>query len=420
MSLWAKRGSFALPTSVNAAFDVTDGTIPEAGKVLFLYCSGLTANSNSTANDLEAYGMATSSTSRCTVAIADNDVADPTVSGKSLRDTACLVLLSNGTPTIDAVCDFVSFLSNGFRLNVSDAPTTAVLVHYLVLGGSDIESAQIVTFNALAGTGNQSITSVGFQGDFVQFMSGLGTATGESTTAKVSMGAARSSTERFAQDSLSVTGKTAVDCNVNRDDTKCLLTHNETASGTATNIGIADFTQFTATGFDLNWTQASPAAYKVFALVLKGANLKCKVGLLASRTGAGNFATTTGMGVPPVALLGFSNSKTGTGNANAQDDAWTFGATDGTTTSCVGGSNNDAATASQAKRLMATPFHRFQGNDGAGIVTRSDLSFTSFDSNGFTLNYTADSVATRGCIYVAFGSFVASAEIPILVQARYP
>jgi hypothetical protein len=75
------------------------------------------------------FGAMTSATAQFVVANADDGNVSTTNAGRVARfGTECICLLSNGTPTIDALAKFVSFNADGFSDRL-DGPARLVRPH---------------------------------------------------------------------------------------------------------------------------------------------------------------------------------------------------------------------------------------------------------------------------------------------------
>lgn len=142
-------------------------------------------------------GFAVSSTSRCALAIASDDNVASSNAGRSHRDTKCITFLASGTPTVDGEADLV-LLGEAITLDWTDAPSSAWLVHYMAMGGDELEAVKVGKFQLNTSTGNQAVTGVGFKPDCVIFASIGSNSAPPADVAGLflSIGAAVSATER--------------------------------------------------------------------------------------------------------------------------------------------------------------------------------------------------------------------------------
>jgi hypothetical protein len=172
----------------------------------------------------------------------------------SLQRTDNVILLSSTACAIDALAAFNGFSSNGFSLNVSDAPAAATPIFYLAIKGG---SYQVGNFSQPTTTGTQTISGLGFQPNSVVLFSDnqvAGTALAAPST--FSIGAANATTSRAAvwgQSRNVDPSQTAV----YTDNSKIMIMRTLSGTGGAGTINAqADFNGFTSGGFQLNWTTA--------------------------------------------------------------------------------------------------------------------------------------------------------------------
>jgi hypothetical protein len=162
--------------------------------------------------------------------------------------------LSSTACAQDALAAFNGFTSDGFSLNVSDAPAAATPIFYLAIKGG---SYAVGNFLQPTTTGTQTISGLGFQPNSVVLFSRnqvAGTSlTGPST---FSIGAANATTSRAGVwgQSRNVDPSNAA---VYTDNSKIMIMRTLSGTGGAGTINAqADFNGFTSDGFQLNWTSA--------------------------------------------------------------------------------------------------------------------------------------------------------------------
>lgn len=110
----------------------------------------------------------------------------------------------------------------------------------------------------ISGTGSQSYTGVGFQGNDLQLT--VGGKSGSSTVTQFCIGNADGTRQNYVASFGDGTGHKST-----RSNSFCIL-HYERVSGTITEVLKASFTSFDADGFTLNVTTAN-ANYSVNATV---------------------------------------------------------------------------------------------------------------------------------------------------------
>src|SRR3990170_1096808 len=192
------QGSFVANTATgNQTIDTGSG---ETMKALILYGTLQTA-SGFAAGCYGFVGYCVSATQRYCMSWAMDDAQTSTQNGSGMHALAINLFDDGTTPTINGSADFVDFTTGGagrFTINWTNAPTSAWIIHYVCVGGTDITNAFVGQYAAkLTPTGNRDDTGVGFQGDLVLFAGVAQTATGVSANTHCFMGAAKSSSLRY-------------------------------------------------------------------------------------------------------------------------------------------------------------------------------------------------------------------------------
>lgn len=332
------------------------------------------------------WGVATSSTARgCIVSASDWNTSH------NIALTNVCVSQRNSGGTVSYAADFVSMDADGFTVNFSTANAFAYVINYLAIGGSDV-SAIVLTNTTPAGTGNQAWTGAGFQPSAVLIAADATTAQ-TNRYAHLAIGAANSTTSRWAVH----TGMFSAGTTANR----VVLTNAVTAriSPTANSIIYqADLNTFGSDGFTLNYSTAA-TGYTMVALCL-GGTAQYKAGTITQRTSTGSQAT-TGVGFQPVGLhtVGLWTATAGSIQSSPTDMGDSTGAASSATARAVVATNEGSTQG--ATRLDRT---RIYARTSDTPTTVAEADFTSFDSDGFTLNYgTADTNAYY-IGYLAVGS----------------
>jgi hypothetical protein len=150
LALNVQKGTITAPAAVGSVtYPLPAGFDPKA---IILWTTGQTADGVTDASALFSIGAATYDGSvvqqwYSTVWSQDNNATSETCRGTNVN--ACLKGYSGfatTTVTVDFIVTFTNFgsgASSGFTLNWTDIPATAgVLVHYMVLGGSDLAKAR--------------------------------------------------------------------------------------------------------------------------------------------------------------------------------------------------------------------------------------------------------------------------------------
>jgi hypothetical protein len=415
MALEIVKGTFLCPTSVNATFDVTNASITQAPLAVLFFSTQQTADGVTT-NAPSTVGMATNrggSVQQCVVAAMSNEFEPPTSgtrastsnTGRAARTDAVFVGLSSGSPAVDCLASFVSFLANGFRLNFSDAAGTAgQVVHYIALGGTDLTDAKVGAHTVVRTTaGTEATSGVGFAPDALITLSGTNAASPSAVEDPTSFGfAAR--LPSITQGAVAWFDKDAsanMSCANSARSDSCVIIPGLTAAIE----GWAAMSSFGADGFTLNWLDPVSTANNrtFFYLALQGGQYKIGAQAAPASTGSVDY---TGIGFTPKGVL-FAASNMVTDNANSTtlvDSGYGMGASDGTAGGSIANSQQDGNANSMAHRSHSTVrvIQLVKGTTTPTISVSAGL--TSLASDQFTLNWiTVDASNLRRWYYLAIG-----------------
>ena len=261
----AKAGSFRL-TATSGTQDVTGvGFQPDFAMFLWTFTERA---DTSTSNAEIGLGFAVSSTKRGAIVANSEDGRSTMDTWQQQRTDACILLLDPTSGAQDAVVDFNQFLADGFRLSKSDAPAADTRIFYLALKGGYYD---VGSFNSPTSTGNQDITSVGFQPRLVMLATqGRSASTSIGTTSELAFGAATSSTERGTTWFEDPTGLSDSDNEMETLNTKIIQWRDRTAANTFTLRGSADFVSFLSNGFRLNWGNVETSGRQIIYVAFGG------------------------------------------------------------------------------------------------------------------------------------------------------
>jgi hypothetical protein len=391
MAFEVKKGSFACNTSTGNQVITGVGFQPKA---LILWTALMTAEGFA-AENRGAIGMAVSTSSRRYTAWACNDAVG--ISDTSLRVDNLLIGLLSSSGVVDAAADLVSFDSGGFTMNWSDAPGSAWIMHYLALGGSDLTNVFIKTFNTPTASGSVPYTGVGFLPDcLIGLWSLAGTVlpyAGANAVQAVSFASSAS-----AEQSCGFGDEDAQDISRGRQWLRPLFVRASDAQDGGERLE-GDLTSLDADGFTINYTASITFAMPMAVLCLKGGQYK--VGTDTQRTSVGTKAT-NGVGFQPTGLLLLSANAVGNAADDATKSKHSIGAVSSGVEGCSWFESVDALDTSDTNSSSTTGKVIRTATSVSTIDAEADLS--SFDSDGFTLDWTTADATAREFAYLAFGS----------------
>jgi hypothetical protein len=250
-------------------------------------------------------------------------------------------------------------------------------------------NVKVGSFTGSGSTGNQAVTGVGFQPSLVIFWWNLATADGSAIDAIFGFGAGISSSDRRAGGNFSQDAVTSSANNAWNQSATCIYAPGGTPR--------ADFVSQDSDGFTINWAVSSVVVINYLAL--GGSDLtNAKTGAIAAKTTTGNQAY-AGVGFQPTCLILFAGKYSTDPLDQATNGAAMIGfATSATARGCVSWRNKNGANPQVAKHRQSKTKCAISLTD-AGVFTEAD--FVSFDTDGFTLNFTTAGGSADVCYYIA-------------------
>lgn len=264
-------------------------------------------------------------------------------------------------------------------------------------------SVKVGTFQSIAGTGNQSITGVGFTPkSLIIWSHELNSLNSFSSDAVFDIGFASStSAERF-HGMYNFDASASADCTETRTNVNIIGIDFDIDNVIDTR---ANLTTFGSDGFTLNWTANSAGLTRYNYIAIGGADLTDTAsGQITAPSSTGDQAT-TGVGFMPDFVLFLADNMTA-----AQDDQ-TVSNTGSVALGCMNDVGEQAAIAVIAEDAVATmETARYQRDDKClAIFTKNndaslshEATFVSMDSDGFTINYSTAATADKRIMYLAF------------------
>jgi hypothetical protein len=393
----AHQDSFVLNTSTGDQSITGVGFTPK-----FVMFWGTRQTSTGYAAGIQFFqGVATGASEQWAHAAASDDAAANANAGRTLDTAACILGSSNGTPTADLVAALTTFDVDGFTINISNAPTGAYIVHYLALGGASF-TAKAGTINS--GTGSVAYTGIGFT---VTGLMLAGSASG--VHANFNFGWSSGASNEASMAYRERDAQAAADCVSSQYGDRTLDSVN--SSNTAS-FRVAEVTAFGSDGFTLNWTTGG-AAFAWPYVAFGGESVY--VGIETQKTSTGTKAT-TGVGFEPAGILLFSTGRVNSASVIDGDSRFSFGGA-----SAVGAEGStwirsvDAALTMDTDQRTVTD--KIIGFADSGTTTVAEADLSSFDSDGFTLDWTTADGTAREFSYMAFGPASAGAAPTIRMLA---
>lgn len=321
-------------------------------------------------------------------------------------DSIVFTLNLTGTlETQESKASFVQWLSNGMRINWSDAPAAAFKIHVLFLGGSDLTNVKVGTALISDGSagGSTGITGVGFQPDCLMFLSSVNSANNIVTRGTFSIGAALDSSNQWTQSLAIEDTPTTMDTWQRYDHNDCISVQ---GGGDGALVYQASLASMDSDGFTINETVDDLSAIPIFYLALKGGSYA--VGNNTEPGSTGNQTVTTNKDTKAVMIFG---NDTSTENSDQPDCMLTIGA--GTSSServcgCLHDTDN-VGTSINANRYESSAI--YLNITAAATVSSStvddEADLNAVASDGFTLSWSNVGQA-RPFRYITFGAGASS------------
>lgn len=389
MAFSRATGSFLTGTGAIGTTITVTTTDPDTGdfqpKAVILWWIGRTdaTDAAGNANMRRGFGVFTSATDRRCIVETSNTGAAAGNSSTYIHDAACIVNVPPITSAIDGILDVDAILTNGFRLIVEDVMPADVRVFYLALGGDDLTNAETGIWTGPTATGDQDITTVGFQPDCLIIFSECNTVNppdGQGDESRMMISFVDDAGNAVVWAGGTDVGSASMDTSSYCRGGECMA--NLSHSDLFVMFNRATFVSYLSNGFRINWAKAADLNEKHQFLALKG--LKTQVGNLLTQTDTTTDIVESGFGFSPKATLFLSaNRAENTAEAPSGHDNYSLGcALSATSRSAVFSLDEDNLANSEVS--TAHEFDAVYGQlDGTPAVVGL-MDYKSTDSDGFT------------------------------------
>jgi len=281
---------------------------------------------------------------------------------------------------LQAEADLKSFDADGFTLTWTTNNASAFIIKYIAIGGDDI-TADVFEFTQKTSTGSQSVSTSLNTADFVLLASiGNNVKNSVITSMLATVGMASGPSNEgatcvFAADNAG----TSVTNRFQRTNRVHLVGTNDSPQTTQAQ---AEFTNFTTTGFDLNYLNADASARYIFGLTIKGGTWE--VGNDVTKASIGTQAYTTT--VKPVGMFQFSTANIVNSLVATQTKLALGGSSGATESEGVSVTDEDAqGTTDSYRRSSSTYLMNLLNTTDGSVIDRASLD--SFNATDFTLNF---------------------------------
>jgi hypothetical protein len=350
------------------------------GKAVILWDAIQTTAEGEASDALFSMGLSDGTNNNAISWKAKNGQSTTLASRTWLNNVALLVWCSDDSSVRTEVTGVAFNSTPNMVLTFNSNPPGAYKINYLLIGGDEVTNVFVGSDTMPASNGTKSVTNVGFQGDFVLFLTNYRTSSGYTNGGGFGIGAAVSSTRRWALTGFVSNGQSS-----QPTDANSILYNDECVSylgGSGSVILEADFAQWTANGFDLDVTRAGSAVYFSY-LVVQGGQWDAAV---QPKPATATTQAMTGMPFQPKALAVAMSSPTATSSVTANAIS-SFGAATGTSARAFGSAFHDTSINTVAKHDVMSNAIMHELNATA------NADFTSFNSDGWTITWDASGTA---------------------------
>lgn len=398
MSVETKVGSLTVPAAPGSQVITGVGFTPKA--ILFWSTGSDKAMGTWSNGYFCLMGMSTGPTNSYAICTAGQAGLSTTETARRMVDAAITFTNTAATDTI-AQAQISAFSSDGFTLNWTNLTSmTGTVVHYMVIGGSDITGAKVVNWTFPLSVGTSSVTGVGFKPDLV-FHMGTGDATGvppkTNGHAIFAFGAMNKHGQQWANGYYSADAVSPTNTGRWQNVDACFG-----RVWNATLDAQAHFVSMDPDGFTTMFSTVTGAANNAFSLCLQGVSSKIGSFVKTQVAGANGPQTIERTEFNPRGLLVTSQSDQQRGDTSVQA-YFQVGATDGSDQRTAGMQDTHTSNPSNSKSAYRNDalISEADGMTSTGEWTRA--SFTSFNPDGFSLTWPINLVYPAEYLYLAIG-----------------
>ena len=338
----------------------------------------------------------------------------------------CISILNTSNPaTIDGEADWDAWITDGVRIDWTNAPGTAVLVNCILIGGSDVV-ANVIEKNLGSTVGVETSIAHGLGETPVMafFLGTNGSPTGVSTNWMMNFGCMTFQSSTITQRvhiSFAADAQTTMQLTGYLPTTRCFGSLSSASPSRSWECTTVD-------GTNIGLTHRGPNAFggdvQTLAIGFGAAANEVELASFDSRTTTGTTAITTANSWKPQFIL-LNESPLEAENSFANDstaEGTSLGIIDADNEYCVAASGTDAAADSDCKSVTSNKAMRFI--NGAGTVMQEASILTgsgSINSDGFTIDVTTENLTTATkCWWLAVEEDAAggiTANIGLLTEA---
>ncbi len=397
-----------VPTS-GATFDVTISGFGDVQAVIGVLGNTPT-NDTAAADGIMSVGFLDrqGTPNRGSAAIFSEDGVAVTVTGRTRRTQFMRVVEKTGTLLLDF--DFNSYITDGVRFDINNAPTTATLCTFYFIGGTDVSDTYFGVHNLGTGTSAQDITAPGFEPTVVFGLNiGAGGTTTE-TQSLLSFGIATNNTP-IEQGCVNVYSKHQQSTTVTRSSLLNNRFLTQTVESESYNVTVSDFD---ASGFSVTSSSSASSDDIIYLAIKATSTPSVSLDFIDGPTATGDYTYSAPSFRPASGLLAMTNNTT----LNTIQDGMSFClygfSADNEDSNSVSGQNGSANAVAKCS-ISEGLYHLDQ--DGTVL---HDGKFNYFDSTGGSITFTTAPGTARKMMLLSIGQIPGTTNTAPVLDSAIP
>ena len=356
-----------------------------------------------------SYGMSDGTRQWCARSASENAVT-PQDSGNEF-DTDEIVTIQDANGTEDWSAAFDSFITDGVRLNFTNAASNAEHLTIILIGDT---TNLYVGNTTLSGTGAHDITAPGFKGNLLFGCTNFRTVTTPQSYVSINLGFAHNN----SSDVVTQAGVTFWENNATNPTQAQQYVRDSDMHYYVSTAEAWTAESFDANGFSINTGAIDPGGdYFGYMIIDTGNTNGVKVSVEDSPTSTGDWSVTSPGFTPQFGML-LAMFPTAVDTRLDAPAGLSVGAFDANNEAVVGVMSQDEYTSSSNEKSNYATNQSVQLYSDTGL--EAEGAFSSFDANGYTINFpTTVNGTTRKWVSLAIEEDVTPVTIGTKINLEY-
>jgi len=354
-------------------------------------------------------GFTDGDTDKALLAAGEDFLANPDTFSRATSDR-CIAIIDPTTKVVASEAILKTMDSDGFTLTWNPNNAGVPVIKYVAIGGAAI-TTEVGVFQEPSGTGTQNVATGLDSANFVMLMgTGSGTEDANTDDASLSLGMASGSLNQGVTVITDEDAPASGNANANRyqrtDNIYAVIDPNaETVTAEA------DFTGFTSSGFNLNWTGTPSTSREIYYLTVKGGQWEVGNGTFPTSVTNKTFTTT----FKPIGLFHFGFGRAASTSVEV-DASFSLGANDNTTEAGVSVNSEDANASSNVARIISATKSLLTLSFVPATLDEAEL--LSFNDTDFKMDFTKNDSTAKEFLWFVVGDVAVPTGVSFPI--RYP